>query len=306
MFNRRVVSLGLVFLSLGFAPALQAAPQYAVAPTPGANKPLTKQEVQQKLMLVQMMLGKSGLVDRAAKSDDPALKQQADRVMNGYREANNALSNGDVATADKLCNEVLDIMSVTAAKAPDPARLEAEQKQKYDELVESMQGLEVTYREMQKTISSRDPNYTVISNNLGRTSQVLSQARGMAQQRQYKEASALLDRSYSAGVADLNRIMGSAVMSYEVTFNTPADEYKHELARYKSFEDLIPVAHEQLKPDSGKRMMSDRAVGQAKQTAQMAQSQASGGNYQAAIAGLNDATNKMKTALKILGLNLPD
>lgn len=305
--KKRAITLWLTLLSLIVAPGSQAEPQPSAAPpgAGGAAKPSSREVVQQKLMLAKMLMSKSSAIERATKSDDPALKQQGAAVLALYAKASNTFNEGDMAAADKLLDELLNLISDTARQAPDPARIEAEQRARYAELLDSVKGIQVTYQEMRKDMSPKDKQLPVVDVNLERTAVLLKQAQNLAAGNRLKEAIFLLDNAYTSGVADLNKLMGSAVLSYEMKFKTPAEEFEHEMSRYRSFEELIPIAHAELKPNEGKIKLSERYVQESRTGRDAAKQKAAGGDHQAALTTLREAIKQLQTALRTLGLQVP-
>lgn len=305
--RRHAITLWLTLLSLTVAPGSQAEPQPSAAPPAagGAAKQSSREVIQQKLMLVKMLMAKSTAIERATSSSDPAIKQKGADVLALYAKANSTFEAGDMAGAEKLLDDVLNMISDASRLAPDPARIEAEQRARYAELLESVKGIQITYQEMRKDMSPKDKQLPVVDVNLERTGVLLKQAQTLAAGDRLKEAIFLLDNAYTSGVADLNKLMGSAVLSYEAKFKSPAEEFDHEMARYRSYEELIPVAHEQLKPSEGRIKISERYIQQSHAGRDTAKQQAAGGNHQAAIDTLHEATKQLQTALRTLGLSVP-
>lgn len=305
---RRAITLWLTLLSLTVAPGSHAESQPSAAPptAEGGAKQSSREVIQQKLMLVKMLLSKSSAIERAANSDDPAIKQQGAAVLALYAKANSTFEQGDMAGAEKMLDEVLSLITDTSRLAPDPARIEAEQRARYAELVEGVQGIQITYQEMRKDMSPKDKQLPSVDMNLERTRILLNQAQTLAKSNRYKEAIFLLDNAYSAGIADLNKLMGSAVMTYELKFKTPAEEFNHEMARYRSFEDLIPIARTELKPSEGAIKISERYVQESRAELETAKKQAADGDHKTAITTLQGAIKRLQTALRTLGLMTPE
>lgn len=307
--TERAIALCFTLLSLTVAPCLHAEPQVPAAPSAAAGgtaKQSSREVIQQKLMLVKMLLSKSSAIERAANSDDPAIKQQGAAVLALYAKANTTFNAGDIAEAEKLLDKVLSLITNTSRLAPDPAQIEAEQRARYAELLESVRGIQITYQEMRKDMSPKDKQLPVVDVNLERTRVLLDQSQTLAHGNRYKEAVFLLDNAYTAGISDLNKLMGSAVMTYELKFNSPAEEFDHEMARYRSYEDLIPIAHVELKPNEDSIKMSERFVQEGRAARNTAKQQAAGGDYQTAINTLQGATKRLQTALRTLGLMVPE
>lgn len=304
----RAVTLCLAFLSLTAAPALHAEPQTPAAPSAaaGAAKQSSREVVQQKLMLAKMLLSQSTAIDRAGRSDDPALKQKAKEVLDLYAKANSTFAAGNTAEAEKMLDEVLHLIADTSRLAPDPVKVEAEQRARYEELLENVRGIQVTYQVMRNDMAPNDKQMPVVIANLERNRTLIEQTEALAQKKRYKEANELLDKGYAAGVSDLNKLMASVTKTYEAKFNTPADEYEHEVARYRSYEELIPIAHAELKPDQGRVKLSERYVQESRAARDLAKQQAADGKHQDAIATLQGATKQLLSALRTLGLSVPE
>lgn len=305
----RAVALLFALLSLTASPGLYAAPQTPAAPSAAGDRAavqVSRETVQQKLQLVKMLLTKSSAVERAASSNDAAIKQNAADTLAFYAKANNAFEAGDMVKTEELLNEVLRLITDASRLAPDPARVEAEQRARYEELLDNVRGIQITYHEMRKNMSPKDKQMSVVTANLERNIRLIDKAQSLAQEKQYKEAIDLLDKGYTAGVSDLNKLMDSVTTTYELKFNSPADEFDHELARYRSYEDLIPIAHAELKPAEGNIKLSDHYVQESRAARDLAKQQAAGGDYRTAIGTLQEATKRMQTALRTLGLTVPE
>jgi len=95
-------------------------------------------------------------------------------------------------------------------------------------------------------------------------------------------------------------------LSYEVTFKNVIEEYDYELARYYSFEQLAPIAYVELKPDKNTIALSERYVQKSHDLSETAKKFAAKGEHRAAINTLLDASKRIKTALRVVGLVLQD
>lgn len=306
--TKRAVALHFTLLSLAVAPCLHAEPQVPAAPpvAVGAAKQSSREMIQQKLQLVKMLLAQATAIERAASSDDPAIMQQSAEVLALYAKANSAFNEGDMAEAEKLLDEVLRLITDISRLAPDPVKVEAEQRARYDELLENVRGIQVTYHVMRNDMSSNDKQLPIVIANLERNRSLIDQAQALEQDKRYKEAIELLDKGYTAGVSDLNMLMGSAVKSYELKFNSPVEEFAHEVTRYHSYEELIPIAYAELKPSEGSVKLSESYVQESRNGRDTALKQAAGGDHQTAIGTLQEATKRLQTALRTLGLTVPE
>lgn len=306
--TKRAVALHFTLLSLAVAPCLHAEPQVPAAPpvAAGVAKQSSREMIQQKLQLVKMLLAQATAIERAASSDDPAIMQQSAEVLALYAKANSAFNEGDMAEAEKLLDEVLRLITDISRLAPDPVKVEAEQRARYAELLENVRGIQVTYHVMRNDMSSNDKQLPIVIANLERNRSLIDQAQALEQDKRYKEAIELLDKGYTAGVSDLNMLMGSVVKSYELKFNSPVEEFAHEVTRYHSYEELIPIAYAELKPSEGSVKLSESYVQESRNGRDTALKQAAGGDHQTAIGTLQEATKRLQAALRTLGLTVPE
>jgi len=307
--NRRAIASCAVLLALTtVAPGLLAAPQAPprTLAAEGSDKPSSREVVEQKLQLVKMMMTQSTAIERATNSKDPAIKQKGDNLLALYAKAYNALEAGDTAGAEKLLDEVMRQITEIARQIPDPLEIEKAQSMRYEELLESVGGIQITYKEMRDNTQPNDKHMSVINANMKRNLNLIEQAQTLGEKKRYKEAIDLLEKGYTEGVSDLNKLMGSQVSSYSLDFKTPEAEFDHEVANYKSYEDLIKVAYEQLKPNESVVKLSERFVQQSREGRDTANKQAASGDYKTAITTMQGATKHLKTALRTLGLSVPD
>lgn len=306
--NKRAMVPCFLLLALAAMPGLCAEqqPPARTLASEGADKPSSREMVQQKLQLVKMMMTQSAAIDRAVHSSDPAIKQKGDSLLALYAKAYGAFEAGDTTGAEKLLDEVMRNVTEIARDVPDPLELEKEQSARFEELLGSVGGLQITYQEMRKEMAPNDKHLALINANMKRNLALIEQAQALAEKKRYQEANKLLESGYTAGVTELNKLMGSVVATYELKFKTPADEFDHEVARYRSYEDLMPVAITQMKPSESVIKLSDRFVQESRQARDNANKQAASGDHKAAIITMQGAVKQLQTALRTLGLSVPD
>jgi hypothetical protein len=92
---------------------------------------------------------------------------------------------------------------------------------------------------------------------------------------------------------------------YGLKFDTPADEFQHELGRNRSYEELIPLALKQLNPPRETALLSERYVLRSKELRDVAQKQAGKGDYPAALKTIQDATSQFQRSLQMAGGVVP-
>lgn len=292
----RTFTLWLLLLSMTEAQGLYAAENSL----PNTNRS-SLETVQQKLQLVKTLLAKSPALQRAASSDDPTVKRQAATAHTLYARANDALNSGDAAQADELLDGALQLIENATRQAPDPLRAEKAQQARYTELLEGVYGLQAAYQDLRLRLAPKagmaPPE---------RVSVLIDQARSLAHVRHYSEAGELLDNVHALLITALNELLGSTTLMYDLKFQSPAEEFDYEMARYHSYEELVPIAYAELKPGEDSIKLSERFMQESRELRDRAKLQAASGDLQSAIGTMLEAVKHVQAALRLTGLVLPE
>ena len=145
-----------------------------------------------------------------------------------------------------------------------------------------------------------------VAADLDRIRGLVERARTFAHAGRYREANKLLAEAHETVVSALNKMLASATLVYDLKFKSAAEEFDYEIARYRSYEELIPIAYAELKPSGGAVNLSERYVKESRATRDIAQQQAARGDYRSAIKTLQEATGRLQTALRAVGLVVPE
>lgn len=262
--------------------------------------PPSREEVQQELYLVQMMITSSPLV---ARSGDDKVKQSLELARTLYTRGNDAFNAGNMVWADAFLDEALSVLEEAARLTSDPQQTETRQRDRYAEMLDDVRAFEATYQDVRSGQPAKDmkPYDTKIE----RTRDMIYRAQVMVRDGLYKEATELLGRVHEVYISVLNELLATTALVYDTKFKSPVEEFEYELARYRSFEELIPIARDQFKPDEFTLKLSERYVQDARTAHGVAEKQAAGGDHAAAISTLQDATKRLQTSLRTMGLEVP-
>jgi len=291
---RRAVKPWLLLLVL-FASAPALADDVNVQPT--------REEIIQELQLVKMLLNSSPLAERARKGDDN-LKQPIELAHNLYSRANDAFLAGNMVWAGAFLDEALSVMEDAARLASDPLQVETKQRSQYAELLEDVRAFDATYQDVRKGLPPKEvKKYDA---EIEPTRSLIQRAQTLMRDSKYQEGSELLEKVHAIYISVLNELLASTAFVYDKTFNSPAEEFDYEMARYHSYEELIPIARDQFKPDEYTLKLSERYVQEAHLSHGSAEKQAAGGDHTTAIKTLQEATKRLQTALRTIGLEVPE
>lgn len=255
----------------------------------------------QKLQLVKVLLEKSPALDRAAKSEDETLKRQVTNAQRLYDQASIALDAKETVLANKLLDEALQSIENAARRAPDPLLINSELQSRYNKLLEDTQNLLTTYHDLHE----RFPHKTAISMPQ-RVPRMIEQSRSLALENQYPKAIELLQNAHEVALAALNELLKSETLTYELKFESQAEEFDYELARYQSYVELIPVAYAELKPEEASIKLSERYIEESRALKEHSKQQADRGELKSATDTMIEAIKHLQSALRIVGLALPE
>jgi len=276
---------------------------FAASPALGDGEdvaPPSREEVQQELYLVKMLITNSPL---AARSGDDKVKQTLELARTLYTRGNDAFIAGNMVWADAFLDEALSVLEDAARLASDPLQTETRQRERYAEVLDDVRAFQATYQDLRGGLSAKDVK--LHDAKIERTRDMIYRAQVMVRDGLYQEATELLERVHEVYISVLNELLASTALVYDTKFKTPMEEFEYELARYRSYEELIPIALDQFKPDEFTLKLSERYVQDGRTAHGAAEKQAAGGDHPAAISTLQDATKRLQTALRTIGLEVP-
>ncbi|MGC2048385.1 MAG: hypothetical protein WA635_07230 [Gallionella sp.] len=264
----------------------------------------TREEIIQEMQLVKMLLAQSPLAARAASKNDDVIKQPMELARTLYNRANEAFNAGNMVWAHAFLDEALSVMEDAATLSSDPLQVETKKRERYAELMEDVRAFDATYQDVRKGMPPKDlKKYDA---EIEPTGNMIRRAQTLVRDGQYPEGSELLEKVHAIYISVLNELLSSTAFVYDTNFKSPAEEFDYEMARYHSYEELIPIARNQFKPDESTLKLSERYVQDALTAHGTAEKQAAGGNHTAAIKTLHEATKRLQTALRTIGLEVPE
>ena len=263
----------------------------------------TREEIMQELQLVKMLLNNSPLAERARKGEDK-LNQPLELARNLYSRANDAFLAGNLVWAGAFLDEALSVMEDAAILASDPLQVETKQRSHYAELLEDVRAFDATYQDVRKGLPPNDVKKYDAA--IEPTRNLIQRAQTLMRDSKYQEGSELLEKVHAIYISVLNELLASTAFVYDKTFNSPAEEFEYEKARYHSYEELIPIARDQFKPDEYTLKLSERYVQESLVSHGTAEKLAAAGDHTGAIKTLQEATKRLQTALRTIGLEVPE
>lgn len=300
---RRHGTLPLAALLLAGAAATGAAPSDGAV---DAQAPVTQQSIlENKTRLVGVLLTQSPAVQRIPSSGNAQAQKQLADARALYDQAAREAQGGQIGAAVRMLDQALLGIVSAARLVPDPARELAQERSRYGTLTEATRVYINLYENLLSRMNDRKVQAAPGAPDSKQIRAQLTDAAAFAAGSQYAKANGVLQGAYDSVVAALSRTLMAETIVYDQTFDSPEAEYRHELARNRSYEDLVPLALAQLNPAPETARMSQRYAQQGRALRESAQKQAASGDYPAALKILHEATATLQRSLRVAGVVVP-
>ena len=265
-----------------------------------AVQPASAQQ-QQKLELVANLLDRSPVAARIDASDHSEAKAALGAARTLYVQATGDLRAGNLAAADRALNEALALIGKAQALVPDPAVADAAQGVRYRQLMASVESVQASYLYHLPHVGGRpdsDMRWQAIS-------RLVDSARNYAGNGSFARANRLLIQAEGDLLAALELLLGRTTIQYEHHFSDPKDEFTHELARNRSYRELVPLAISELSPGMDAVRLADRYLNTSLALRGQAEKLASQRDLNGALENIRRSTSELQRALLAVGLVVP-
>lgn len=286
---------------------LEARAKSAAAAAGGAVAPARvqaaagRQQVEQKLQFADLFINQSESARRIQDSGNAEALALYESARGRFAAARQAFGRSAYDESLGLVDEALRLMSDASRAMPNEAQTEG-QRQRFEELLRGTRDYEASYRRNYQHIVAKKGKGNIPAVDLDQVHQVMEQAQTLANDGQYPQAISLLTETQNTLTTALTHLLDEESLTYELVFETPRDEYEHELSRYLSYEELVPLAIEQKQPPKETVDMMNQLVNRAKEIKKLSEPEAARGNYKEAILMLQGATDHVQRALRVVGV----
>lgn len=262
---------------------------------------VSEARVKQKLSFADMMFMSKG-TSRVNASDNAAAKKMLVDAKTKLTSARKALTSGQNAHALEMADEVLRLIGSASRLVPSEEVL-AEQKERYLEILDAVKNFEVSHKEAYEDTLKKRGEKAAVQYDKKQINKLLADAKVFADKKQYTKAIPLLEQAENIVTSAINVMLDSQTIVYDLNFETAEEEYEYELKRFKSYEELVPVAIEQKRPAPGAVKLMDGFVAKGRSQRDSAIAKAKEGDFPTAIAMMLSATTQVRRALRIAGVS---
>ncbi len=262
-------------------------------------------QARQKIAFARMFVTGSAVSKRIADSSNAEAKRLVAEARSAVEAAGKAFDAKDYGRALELADRAMKTMSragrlVPTSVVPDDSE-DSAAKERFQVLLDGVATYRKSYLRNRKIFAGKK-GVAFPEVDLASVDATVQRARKLADAGDYRQASELLTGVQTRLTEALSAMLKSKTLSYELVFETPKEEYEYELARYLSYEELVPLAIEQKRPSERMRGLMDKYVAKGKDIKAQALPVAASGDYKKAILMLQGATSQIRRALRIVGV----
>ena len=262
-------------------------------------------QVEQKEALLRRLLNDSPAIARIAASDDAEAKDYFRLAGERHANAVALMKAADPARAEAELNEAMWMVGKARQRVPDPMLREIELRVQNAAMTRAIDSLRASYTKHLARARGAPSGASVSDPALKRITEQIDEARSLANSENVKEANTVLHAAEHDLMVALGQVLGATTLEYAQRFETLAEEYAHESARLRSYEELIPIALSELRPGREAVALMERYAGRARALSGRAEKSAAGREFRAAIDNARKATSYLQGALTAAGLTLP-
>lgn len=262
---------------------------------------IPESKVKQKIAFAEMMMSAKA-AKRVMASSNKEAKSILSSAKKKVSDAKGLLASGDRQKALAYADESLRLVSEASRLVPSEEVINV-QRTRYNELLDAIKNFKQSHKETyERTVSQRGAAAGV-DYDRERVDILLNEAKGFADKGEYKIAAQYLENAELMITTAIHGMLNAQTIVYDLNFKTAEEEYNYEAKRFKSYEELVPVAIEQKKPAPGAVKLMDSFVEKGRFQQQEAIKKAKSGDFPVAITMMQSATEQIRRALRIAGVS---
>ena len=264
--------------------------------------PVTEVQLKQKIEYANMLMNTSKGAQRVAASSNTQAKDMLTSARAHLDSARATLGESNLVKAQEAVDESIRLVTAAVRLVPSDADQSGlDPKFRYTELLDATKTFESSYKQHSERLAGKKKPAVVLDEK--KFQDLMSQGKTHGDAGRYEEANKALAAAQRMVTRALGALLDNETVVYDKSFATPAAEYEYEVARYKSYEELIPLALEQKKPPA----MTVDKIAELEQKSKALHAEAAQiagkGDHAAAISALQEATSYLQRALMIAGVN---
>lgn len=278
-----------------------AAAAAAASPAPSSGQIISEADLQQKIQYAGVLfMSKSS--KRVTSSDNAEAKAMLEQSKLKMNEAKTALAAHNLEKSQALVDESMRLFNTASRMVPSEEMM-AEQKKRYEGLVKEVTDARASHKANYDRMVAKKGASAGVKYDAKEVDRLMADAKAAAGKSDYDKAVDSASKASNLVNNAITQMLAGQEIRYEIKIDTPEGEYAYEHDRYLGYEELIPVAIETKMPNDGQMVLINRNVETAKKMEADAEKTAKAGDYPTAIRMILDAQDKVRAALRIMGVN---
>ena len=264
----------------------------AVDCTPGTD-PAAIRQAEQKLVLLQRMVGTAGPAQRVDEGDNADARATLEQARRDAERASLALDEGCATEAVSLATSGLSLASKAFALARNSgADGGREFKEVHTRTTSYLQSLE-----------SQPPDVRGIGDaDISGMQRQIDRAEELAVGGDYQAATRLLQPVVDRLERRLVAIYDQKTVYYEKSFDGPEDEYAYVAQQYQGYQMVLDRFADSREPPHSAKKMYDDLLASAADLATAAESHAQASDWDTALAEMQQAVTQCERAMRLIGI----
>ncbi len=265
-----------------------------------APSPLSENEIKQKIELLKDMVT-GQLADRIEHGTDSSAMGLLGKARSGASVAEAALRGGNNHKALSAVESALQHAKAAIRMIPADSGM-IDHHGRYVELLKHFRIYKDSYQQKYAHAKNKGDKLFAGQSNPSVFQKMNDDALALSSAGDYAAANELLAEAQSRVIIALARVYEGEQILYDKSFATAQEEFQYELARYESFEELIPIAIAKRRPSAAVIELMNGYVDKGKKIASEAKAIARANDYATAVVGLQEATRQTQRALVSAGV----
>ena len=258
-----------------------------------SEDPAVIKQAEQKLVLLQRMVGSGGPAKRVDEGDSEEAKQVLERARNDATRASLVLDEGCGADAVALATSGLSLASKAFALAKNRGPgSDAVYREVHGRTTSFLQSLEAQPTEVR---GIGDADITGMHRQIER-------AEALAVGGDYEAATRLLKPVVDRLERRLVAIYDQKTVYYEKSFDGPEDEYAYLAQQYQGYQMVLDRFAGSKQPPHSAKQMYDKLLATAAGQASAAGGYAEASDWDTALAEMQEAVTNCERAMRLIGI----
>jgi hypothetical protein len=256
---------------------------------------------------VEKLLQTSSAAQQIINSDNQAAKEKRMQAVALFEKAKQAETSGDEKRAADLLQQATKTMFEATRMIEKGESFMAKYLRDFESRKASVEALCTAYENIAKEKGISSTGDDKLHSDLHSFVHVrVDQAEVLKKDNRIQEGRKLLDEAYVAAKVAIEQQRGGETLVHALNFANSEEEYHYEVDRNDTHRMLVDVLlKEKMSKNSAARAMVNKYLGKADELRKLADSQATGGEYENAVDTLEQSTKEIVRAIRSAGVYIP-